>query len=38
MMVALVYGEGPNVNRPDPSGANQSDAEYQATDLAIMVG
>ena len=25
----------PNVSRPDPTGADQSDAEHQATDLAI---
>jgi len=27
--------EAPNVSRPDPSGADQIDAEHQATDLAV---
>jgi hypothetical protein len=27
--------EAPNVSRPDPSGADQTDAEHQATDLAV---
>ena len=27
--------EAPNVSRADPSGADQSDAEHQATDLAV---
>src|SRR5215204_1036868 len=29
--------EAPNVSRPDPSGADQIDAEHQATDLAVGV-
>jgi hypothetical protein len=27
--------EAPNVSRPDPSGADQIDAEHQATDLMV---
>ena len=27
--------EAPNVSSPDPSGADQTDAEHQATDLAV---
>jgi hypothetical protein len=26
----------PNLSRPDPSGADQIDAEHQATDLAVV--
>jgi hypothetical protein len=29
--------EAPNVSRPDPTGADQTDAEHQATDLAVEV-
>jgi hypothetical protein len=29
--------EAPNLSRPDPSGADQIDAEHQATDLALGV-
>src|SRR4029450_8580282 len=32
---AVWTDEGPNVSRPDPSGADQIDAEHQATDLAV---
>jgi hypothetical protein len=28
--------EAPDVSRPDPSGADQIDAEHQATDLMIV--
>src|SRR5215217_4572381 len=31
-------GEASNLSRPDPSGADQIDAEHQATDLAVGVG
>jgi hypothetical protein len=27
--------EAPNVSRPDPSGADQTDAEHQSTDVAV---
>ena len=27
--------EAPNVSRPDPTGADQIDAEHQSTDLAV---
>jgi hypothetical protein len=27
--------EAPNVNRPDPSGADQTDVDHQPTDLAV---
>src|SRR5215211_56853 len=30
--------EAPNVSRPDPTGADQIDAEHQATDLAVEPG
>jgi hypothetical protein len=30
--------EAPNLSRADPSGADQTDAEHQATDLAVVVG
>jgi hypothetical protein len=30
--------EASNLSRPDPSGADQSDVEHQATDLAIVGG
>jgi hypothetical protein len=30
--------EAPNVSRADPSGADQIDAEHQATDLALRCG
>jgi hypothetical protein len=29
--------EAPNVSRPDPSGADQIDAEHQATELAVVL-
>jgi hypothetical protein len=32
---AVWIDEASNVSRPDPSGANQIDAEHQATDLAV---
>jgi hypothetical protein len=32
---SLWTDEAVNVSRPDPSGADQIDAEHQATDLAI---
>jgi hypothetical protein len=34
---AVWIDEASNVSRPDPSGANQIDAEHQATDLAVGV-
>jgi hypothetical protein len=30
--------EAPNLSRPDRSGADQTDAEHQATDLALRCG
>jgi hypothetical protein len=27
--------EAPNVSRPDPTGADQTDVEHQSTDLAV---
>src|SRR5215212_5868671 len=30
--------EAPNLSRPDPTGADQTDAEHQATDLAVRRG
>jgi hypothetical protein len=33
---AVWTDEAPNLSSPDPSGADQIDAEHQATDLAIM--
>jgi hypothetical protein len=32
---AVWTDEASNVSRPDPSGADQIDAEHQATDLAV---
>ena len=32
---AVWTDEAPNVSRPDPTGADQTDAEHQATDLAV---
>jgi hypothetical protein len=32
---AVWNDEAPNVSRPDPSGADQTDAEHQSTDLAV---
>jgi hypothetical protein len=32
---AVWTDEAPNVSRPDPSGADQIDAEHQPTDLAV---
>ena len=32
---AIWTDEASNVSRPDPSGADQIDAEHQATDLAV---
>jgi hypothetical protein len=32
---AVWTDEAPNVSRPDPSAADQIDAEHQATDLAV---
>jgi hypothetical protein len=32
---AVWIDDAPNMSRPDPSGADQSDAEHQATDLAL---
>src|SRR5829696_10142451 len=32
---AIWTDEAPNLSRPDPSGADQTDAEHQATDLAV---
>jgi hypothetical protein len=29
--------EAPNLSRPDPSGADQVDAEYQATDVELVL-
>jgi hypothetical protein len=34
---AVSTDEAPNVSRPDLSGADQTDAEHQATDLAVGV-
>jgi hypothetical protein len=34
-MGAVWTDEASNVSRPDPSGADQIDAEHQATDLAV---
>jgi hypothetical protein len=34
---AVWTDEAPKVSRPDPSGADQTDAEHQATDLAVGV-
>jgi hypothetical protein len=34
---AVWTDEASNVSRPDPSGADQIDAEHQATDLAVGV-
>jgi hypothetical protein len=31
---AVWTDEAPNMSRPDPSGADQTDVEHQATDLA----
>ena len=33
---AVWTDEAPNLSRPDPSGADQIDAEHQATDLAVL--
>jgi hypothetical protein len=32
---AVWTDEAPNVSRPDPTGADQTDAEHQSTDLAV---
>ena len=34
---AVWTDEAPNVSRPDPTGADQTDAEHQSTDLAVGV-
>jgi hypothetical protein len=31
-------GEASNLSRPDPSGTDQTDAEHQATELALRCG